>query len=70
MKNKIPTKWIDIVNEYIELRPIRNDATHKKSIKVIEKLACQKKMNKAQNDYFDILTDIIVKYETVRWPIH
>jgi antitoxin component HigA of HigAB toxin-antitoxin module len=69
-KEKIPTKWIDIVNTYVELRPIRNDASHKRAIEIIEVFAGLQNMNKAQSDYFDILTDIIVKYEKVRWPIH
>jgi antitoxin component HigA of HigAB toxin-antitoxin module len=71
-KNKnqsIPQNWDDLVFEFLRLRPINSDAAHSKAVAILEKLATLPRMNKAQNDYFEVLSDLVAKYENQRWNI-
>jgi HTH-type transcriptional regulator / antitoxin HigA len=68
VKNRsVPEKWDDLEAAFCPLRPINSDAAHGTATAILEKLAAQGQMNKAQRDYFEVLSDIVAKYETKRW---
>jgi len=56
----------DELNKLFSLRPIKNIKQHKLAVEVVRELALLKKLTKDQRDYFDVLSDIIVKYEKKR----
>ena len=69
--NTLPTSWKMLVTSTAHsLRPIKNDSEHEKAMKVLEDLAGLPKMSKDQSDYFEVLSDLVVKYETQRWPLN
>lgn len=65
----IPTHWDELVSEFLRLRPINSDMAHEKAVGILEKLAELPSMNKAQSDYFEVLSDLVVKYEDKHWNI-
>lgn len=65
----IPKKWDELVSSFLRLRPIRNDATHEKAIAILKAIALLPDLNKAQSDYFEVLSDLVVKYENKHWAI-
>lgn len=70
IKNQsIPGNWDDLVSAFLRLRPIASDSAHSMAIAILERLATLPDMNKAQSDYFEVLSDIVAKYENKRWAI-
>jgi len=65
----IPTHWDELVSSFLKLRPVTSDSAHEKAVKILEKLAVLPNMNKAQSDYFEVLSDLVVKYENEHWNI-
>jgi HTH-type transcriptional regulator/antitoxin HigA len=50
------------------LRPIRTEAELDAAIRVINMLIDQKKRTKAEEDYLDVLSDLVEAYETIHYP--
>ncbi len=65
----IPSTWNELVTAFLSLRPITSNSAHKKAVIILEKLAVLPNMNKAQSDYFEVLSDLVVKYEDKHWNI-
>ena len=65
----IPGTWNELVTAFLSLRPITSNTAHEKAVKILEKLAELPNMNKAQSDYFEVLSDLVVKYENEHWNI-
>ncbi len=65
----IPGTWNELVTAFLSLRPITSNTAHEKAVKILEKLAVLPNMNKAQSDYFEVLSDLVVKYENEHWNI-
>jgi len=64
-----------VANEYLEwvrrfpLRPIRSERELDQAIAVIDELIGQKKRSREAEDYLDVLSDLVEKYENVHHPI-
>ena len=65
----IPSTWDELVTAFLSLRPITSNSAHEKAVIILEKLAVLPNMNKAQSDYFEVLSDLVVKYEDKHWNI-
>lgn len=65
----IPKDWIEIVKELVPLRPISSRLAYHEALQIIETLAEYPSMNKAQSDYFEVLSSLISDYEAQHWPI-
>ena len=66
---KVPTKWDELVSSFLKLRPIKNDATYEKAITILKAIASLPNLNSAQGDYFEVLSDLVAKYESKHWAI-
>jgi len=51
------------------LRPLRSDADLDAAIRVIDMLVDQERRSKAEDDYLDVLADLVEAYEDVHYPI-
>ena len=51
------------------LRPIRSDEELSRAIEVIDSLIIRGDLDRGEQDYLDILTDIVEKYETEEHPM-
>jgi antitoxin component HigA of HigAB toxin-antitoxin module len=70
IKNQsVPVNWDDLVSAFLRLRPVNSDKAHRKAVAILERLAMLPDMNKAQSDYFEVLADLVAKYESQRWNI-
>ena len=66
----VPADWNGLVTRTRpSLRPVTNDTEHAEAMEMLEKLAGVPAMNKAQSDFFEVLSDLIAKYEARRWFI-
>ena len=65
----IPSTWNELVTAFLSLRPITSHSAHEKAVEILEKLANLPNMNKAQSDYFEVLSDLVAKYEDKHWNI-
>ena len=65
----IPTHWDDLVSSFLKLRPITSHSAYEKAIKILSRIAILPNLNKAQSDYFEVLSDLVVKYESKHWTI-
>jgi hypothetical protein len=62
--------WKQLI-DVMELRPITNKKLHYEACNILKRLAKigNNKMSKDQSDYFDVLTDLVINYETKKWPV-
>lgn len=51
------------------LRPVRTEAELDAATEVIHELIDQNERSAAENDYLDVLSDLIEKYEEVHYPV-
>ena len=54
---------------FYPVRPIRDEVDYENAIRVADMLAGLDPMTRDQEDYFDLLTDQIEKYEDEHYPI-
>ncbi|HET6879985.1 MAG TPA: helix-turn-helix domain-containing protein [Pirellulales bacterium] len=52
----------------LPLRPIRSDRELDRATKMIDSLLERPKLTKAEQDYLDVLTDLVEKYEAEAYP--
>lgn len=65
----IPKTWIKIVEKLVPLRPISSETAYRKALQVLEVLAERPTMNKAQSDYFEVLSNLVADYESQNYSI-
>jgi HTH-type transcriptional regulator/antitoxin HigA len=66
MKSTTKTKYINLVERF-PLRPICNDKENDKAAEICDELTDRiNKLSHAEQDYLEVLTDLIIKYES-RW---
>jgi antitoxin component HigA of HigAB toxin-antitoxin module len=56
-------EYIKLVQQF-PLAPIRSRSQHGQAMQVLHDLMLKSKMSSAENDYFDVLSDLIQKYES------
>jgi HTH-type transcriptional regulator/antitoxin HigA len=61
-------RYLELVSLF-PLRPIRTDAELDAAIRVIDMLIDQRRRSKAEDDYLDVLGDLVEAYEDVHVPI-
>src|SRR4051794_36379992 len=60
--------YLELVRKF-PLRPIRNDKDLDRAIAIIDALIDQDKLSPDEEDYLDVLSDLVKKYETEHHPI-
>lgn len=60
-------RYLELVRK-LPLRPIRTEAELDAAIKVIDKLIDQDELSPPEQDYLDVLSDLVEAYETVHYP--
>jgi HTH-type transcriptional regulator / antitoxin HigA len=61
-------KYIDLVHAF-PLRPIRSEAELDRAIAVIDSLVVRDDLDPGEDDYLDVLSDLVLKYEAEHDPI-
>ena len=69
MGKNIPTTYHDLIVFY-PVRPIHDEIEYDNAVKVVEWLAGLERMNPDQEDYFDLLTDQIEKYDNEHYSVN
>jgi HTH-type transcriptional regulator/antitoxin HigA len=68
-KVKAPSeRYVELIHEF-RLRPIRTEKELDAATAVVHKLVTQKSLTKEEQDYLDVLTDLVEAYEDVHYPI-
>jgi antitoxin component HigA of HigAB toxin-antitoxin module len=62
-KDKIPTKWQDLVGKLYLLKPIRTKGDYNRAVHIADMLAGRTDLNRDQADYFESLSTLIEAYE-------
>jgi HTH-type transcriptional regulator/antitoxin HigA len=60
--------YLELVRAF-PLRPLRDDADLDRAITVIDSLLDRKTLGRDEEDYLDVLSDLVHKYETKAYPI-
>jgi len=60
--------YIELVTA-LPLRPIRNGRELNRAIKMLDSLLDRAKLTRAEQDYLDVLTDLVEKYENATDPV-
>ncbi|HVC98654.1 MAG TPA: helix-turn-helix domain-containing protein [Pirellulales bacterium] len=60
--------YFELVEQF-PLRPIRNERELDRAINMIDSLLDRRRLNNAEQDYLDVLTDLVEKYESEAHPI-
>src|SRR5947209_18286411 len=61
-------RYLDLVRRF-PLRPIRSEAELDRAIAMIDSLVDQETLSLDEQDYLDVLSDIVEKYETETHPL-
>jgi len=62
------TRYLELLEKF-PLRPIRSEADLDAATEVIHQLIDQDTLSKAEDDYLDVLTHVVEKYEKIHYPI-
>jgi HTH-type transcriptional regulator / antitoxin HigA len=62
------SRYLDLVRE-VPLRPIRSEAELDRAITMIDSLLDQEKRDSDEEDYLDVLSDLVEKYEDDHDPM-
>jgi HTH-type transcriptional regulator/antitoxin HigA len=60
--------YLDLVREF-PLRPLRSDEELAQAIKVLDGLIIRGDLDSGEQDYLDVLTDLVEKYEAEEHPM-
>jgi HTH-type transcriptional regulator / antitoxin HigA len=60
--------YVELVQEF-PLRPLRSDEELAQAIKVIDRLIVRGDLDSGEQDYLDVLTDLVEKYEAEEHPM-
>ena len=61
-------RYLELVRGF-PLRPIRSEKELDEAIQVVDALVTQKRLSRAEDDYLDVLSDLIEAYEDKHHPI-
>jgi HTH-type transcriptional regulator/antitoxin HigA len=61
-------RYLELVCRF-PLRPIRSDAELDEAIQVLDSLIDQDELTPPEDDYLDVLSDLVEAYEDVHYPI-
>lgn len=61
-------RYLELVRQF-PLRPIRSERDLDRACALVDRLAVKKSLSKDEQDYLDVLVDLIEKYEDRRHPI-
>jgi HTH-type transcriptional regulator/antitoxin HigA len=64
----VGARYLALIDRFA-LRPIRSDAELDRAIKVINELLDRGKLTVDEDDYLDVLSDLVKRYETEQHPI-
>jgi HTH-type transcriptional regulator / antitoxin HigA len=65
---KIEDRYLDLVRRF-PLRPLRSDADLDAAVAVIDALIDQPRLTTPEQDYLDVLSDLVEAYESERVPM-
>jgi HTH-type transcriptional regulator/antitoxin HigA len=65
---KIEDRYLDLVRQF-PLRPIRSDRELDKAVKMIDSLLSRTSLLPEEEDYLDVLGDLVKRYESETYPI-
>jgi len=60
--------YLELILEF-PLRPIRSDADLDRAVKMIDSLVDKDKLSAGEQDYLDVLSDLVEKYEAEEHPM-
>jgi HTH-type transcriptional regulator / antitoxin HigA len=60
--------YLELIRKF-PLRPIRSEKELDQAISVLDELVVKAKLTQAEDDYLDVLSDLVEQYETVHHPI-
>ncbi len=60
--------YLELIRKF-PLRPIRSEEELDLAISMLDELVDKPKLTKAEDDYLDVLSDLVEQYETVHHPI-
>lgn len=61
-------RYLELVAAF-PLRPIRTDAELDEAVRIVDRLVDQEKRSKAEEDYLDVLGDLVEHYEDETIPV-
>lgn len=65
---KIEDRYLDLIRQF-PLRPLRSDADLDAAIAIIDALIDRSSLTAPEQDYLDVLSDLVEAYETEKVPI-
>lgn len=65
---KQPDVYLELVRR-VPLRPIRSDEELDRAVEMIDALLDRESLNQDEQDYLDVLSDLVERYETEEHPI-
>jgi HTH-type transcriptional regulator/antitoxin HigA len=67
-KQKAPDVYLKLVRRF-PLRPIRSDEELDRAVAMVDSLIDRENLNQDEQDYLDVLSDLVERYETEVHPI-
>ena len=67
-KQQTPDVYLDLVRQ-VPLRPIRSEEELDRAIAMVDSLIDRESLNQDEQDYLDVLGDLVEQYETKEHPI-
>ena len=67
-RKKVPGSYLALIQAF-PLRPIRSEKELDEAIKVVSALATRPDLDPGEEDYLDVLSDLVEKYETANHPM-
>ena len=64
----LPDSYLALIRQF-PLRPIRSDDELDQAIAMIDSLLDRESLDPAEEDYLEVLSDLVERYETERYPI-
>ncbi len=65
---RVPDTYLKLIRKF-PLRPIRTEAENDEAVEAIAALAGREPLDAAERDYLDVLTELVLKYESQTYPI-
>lgn len=67
-RDRASDRYLDLVREF-PLRPLRDDAELEAAIKRIDSLLSKPHLDSAEEDYLDVLGDLVKRFESTNHPL-
>lgn len=65
---ELPADYAELVRR-IPLRPIKSAEAHAQAVRMLSRLGQLERMNLDQSEYFEVLADLVERFERRRWPV-